>query len=154
MKAGTMLPVRATAAGIIAVAQHLPAIMDTSDVVLDVVLGPRTDWFSDDAVASLTGQRWIVSPKSNRVGLRLEGESLTRAIDAELQSEGTVSGAIQIPPNGQPVLFLADHPLTGGYPVIGSVISQHLSLAGQLPPGAHIRFRSVQPFAEYSEVQP
>ncbi len=154
MATRTVLPVGTPAAGIIAVAQHLPATLDTSDVVLDVVLGPRTEWFSADAVASLTGQSWLVSPKSNRVGLRLEGKSLTRVSDAELPSEGTVSGAIQIPPNGQPVLFLADHPLTGGYPVIGSVVSHHLSLAGQLPPGARIRFRAVHPFAEYSEVQP
>lgn len=154
MATGTVLPVGTPAAGIIAVAQHLPATLDTSDVVLEVVLGPRTDWFSADAVASLTGQTWLVSPKSNRVGLRLVGDALTRVFDAELPSEGTVSGAIQIPPNGQPVLFLADHPLTGGYPVIGSVVSHHLPLAGQLPPGARIRFRAVQPFAEYSEVQP
>jgi KipI family sensor histidine kinase inhibitor len=124
-----------------------------ADVVLDVVLGPRTDWFSPDAVESLCAQSWAVSSRSNRVGLRLEGESLTRVIDAELPSEGTVSGAIQIPPNGQPVLFLADHPLTGGYPVIGSVATYHLPRAGQLPPGARIRFRPIGPFAEYREVQ-
>ncbi|MGY4858692.1 5-oxoprolinase subunit B/C family protein [Cryobacterium sp. AP23] len=136
------------------------APLDTTEVVLDVVLGPRTDWFSADAVDVLTGQSWLVSPRSNRVGLRLEGESLTRVIDAELPSEGTVAGAIQIPPNGQPVLFLADHPLTGGYPVIGSVATHHLPLAGQLPPGARIRFNPIGPFAEFSaasdnpEVQP
>jgi allophanate hydrolase subunit 2 len=123
-------------------------------VVLDVVLGPRTDWFSADAVDVLTGQSWLVSPRSNRVGLRLEGESLTRVIDAELPSEGTVAGAIQIPPNGQPVLFLADHPLTGGYPVIGSVATHHLPLAGQLPPGARIRFNVLGPFTEYTAGNP
>jgi len=152
--AGTVLPVGAPARGIPAVALPDPTTIDTVDaateVVLDVVLGPRTDWFSADAVDALTGQSWLVSARSNRVGLRLEGEPLTRAVDAELPSEGTVSGAIQIPPNGQPVLFLADHPLTGGYPVIGSVATHHLPLAGQLPPGARIRFRPIGPFAEYS----
>jgi KipI family sensor histidine kinase inhibitor len=174
--AGTVLPVGTPSRGIAAVAlpdalpdtlpEPLPgaasgpaATTDDSsaepaDVVLDVVLGPRTDWFSPDAVASLSTQSWVVSSRSNRVGLRLEGESLTRVIDAELPSEGTVSGAIQIPPNGQPVLFLADHPLTGGYPVIGSVATYHLPRAGQLPPGARIRFRPIGPFAEYREVQP
>lgn len=159
--AGAVLPVGRPARGIPAVA--VPETtgadpIDTTEVVLDVVLGPRTDWFSADAVAVLTGQSWLVSARSNRVGLRLEGESLTRVIDAELPSEGTVSGAIQIPPNGQPVLFLADHPLTGGYPVIGAVATHHLPLAGQLPPGARIRFRPIGAFAEYSadptEVQP
>jgi biotin-dependent carboxylase-like uncharacterized protein len=165
--AGTVLPVAVTPRGIAAVALPEPtavitgatgttgadaAAADPAEVVLDIVLGPRTDWFSADALDSLTGQSWLVSPRSNRVGLRLEGDPLTRVIDAELPSEGTVSGAIQIPPNGQPVLFLADHPLTGGYPVIGAVITAHLPVAGQLPPGARIRFRPVGPFAEYSKV--
>lgn len=152
--AGAVLPVGRPARGIPAV-----AVPDASagegaetpaEVVLDVVLGPRTDWFSADAVETLTGQSWLVSARSNRVGLRLEGEPLTRVVDAELPSEGTVSGAIQIPPNGQPVLFLADHPLTGGYPVIGSVATHHLPLAGQLPPGSRIRFRPIGPFTEYA----
>jgi KipI family sensor histidine kinase inhibitor len=162
--AGTVLPVAATPRGIAAVELPEPAAVITgptgadaaepAEVVLDIVLGPRTDWFSADAVDSLTGQSWLVSPRSNRVGLRLEGDPLTRTIDAELPSEGTVSGAIQIPPNGQPVLFLADHPLTGGYPVIGAVTIAHLPRAGQLPPGTRIRFRPVGPFAEYSKVSP
>jgi KipI family sensor histidine kinase inhibitor len=158
--AGTVLPVATPQRGLAVVTlpepqtgAGLPDIdAGTAEVVLDVVLGPRTDWFSADAVASLTGQSWLVSPRSNRVGLRLEGDPLTRVVDAELPSEGTVSGAIQIPPNGQPVLFLADHPLTGGYPVIGAVATHHLPLAGQLPPGARIRFRPLGPFAEYSPV--
>jgi KipI family sensor histidine kinase inhibitor len=129
---------------------------DAPEVVLDVVLGPRTDWFTDDAVDHLRGQAWTVSARSNRVGLRLEGDPLSRMVSAELPSEGTVSGAIQIPPNGQPVLFLADHPLTGGYPVIGAVATHHLARAGQLPPGARIRFNPLAPFAEFThpEVQP
>jgi len=151
--AGAVLPVGMPAGGIPAVTLPDPTgagPLDTTEVVLDVVLGPRTDWFSADAIDVLTGQSWLVSSRSNRVGLRLEGESLTRVVDAELPSEGTVSGAIQIPPNGQPVLFLADHPLTGGYPVIGSVATHHLPLAGQLPPGARIRFNPVGPFTDYS----
>ena len=150
--AGTVLPVGSPARGLPVVTLPGPPAdpLDTTEVVLDVVLGPRTDWFSADAVDVLTGQSWLVSSHSNRVGLRLEGDSLTRVVDAELPSEGTVSGAIQIPPNGQPVLFLADHPLTGGYPVIGAVATHHLPLAGQLPPGARIRFNPLGPFTEYT----
>ena len=126
---------------------NLPA-MD-SEVVLDVELGPRTDWFTHEAVELLSRQRWQVTPQSNRVGLRLAGEvALTRAITAELPSEGTPLGAIQVPPSGQPVLFLADHPLTGGYPVIGCVDPHHLDLAGQIPVGAWIRFNPIRSFAE------
>jgi len=90
-----------------------------------------------------------VTPRSNRVGLRLEGaRPLERATEGELPSEGTVTGAIQVPADGQPVLFLSDHPLTGGYPVIGAVASAHLDLAGQLPAGCRVRFRAAAPFCE------
>ena len=73
---------------------------------------------------------------------------LDRAITGELPSEGTALGALQVPPSGQPVLFLADHPLTGGYPVIGCVAPYHLDRAGQIPVGAWLRFNPIQPFAE------
>ena len=128
-------------------AQDLPA--PDGEVVLDVELGPRTDWFTPEAVALLAAQRWQVTPQSNRVGLRLAGEqALTRAVSSELPSEGTPLGAIQVPASGQPVLFLADHPLTGGYPVIGCVAPHHLDLAGQIPVGAWIRFNPIRAFAE------
>jgi KipI family sensor histidine kinase inhibitor len=118
-------------------------------VELDVVLGPRTDWFDADAVATLTGQDWFVTPHSDRVGVRLQGDTpLARAVTAELPSEGAVTGAIQVPPNGQPVLFLPDHPLTGGYPVIGAVVDADLDRAGQLAPGMRVRFRVVREFTE------
>lgn len=117
------------------------------DVVLDVVPGPRTDWFTPDAVQLLASQRWRVTPQSNRVGLRLAGdEPLTRTITQELPSEGTVTGAIQVPASGQPVLFLADHPLTGGYPVIACVAPHHLDRAGQIPVSAWVRFNPIRPF--------
>ncbi|MCI1748503.1 MAG: 5-oxoprolinase/urea amidolyase family protein [Acidipropionibacterium sp.] len=113
-------------------------------VTLDVLLGPRTEMFADDALETLFGQEWETTSQSNRVGLRLHGEKpLQRSDHSELASEGTASGALQVPPSGQPVLFMADHPLTGGYPVIGSVASYHLNLAGQVPIGARIRFHGV-----------
>ena len=125
----------------------LPTAADI--VTLDVVLGPRTDWFTPEAVRLLGAQEWMVTPESSRVGIRLAGATpLERARTDELQSEGTVRGALQVPPNGQPVLFLSDHPLTGGYPVIGSVAPHHLDLAGQIPIGARIRLVPIAPFAE------
>ncbi|MFD1702044.1 5-oxoprolinase/urea amidolyase family protein [Methylopila henanensis] len=123
----------------------------TGDVVtLDVVLGPRADWFTAASLALLCEQDWEVTPRSDRVGLRLAGERALGRADptAELPSEGTATGAIQVPHDGQPVLFLADHPLTGGYPVIATVAERHLDRAGQIPPGARIRFRALGPFAE------
>lgn len=124
----------------------LPAAGD--QVVLPVTLGPRTDWFSDETVQRFLGQDWLVTPESSRVGIRLRGERpLIRDSAGELPSEGTETGAIQIPHSGQPVLFMADHPLTGGYPVIATLMPQALALAGQIPPGARIRFTAAEPFA-------
>lgn len=118
-------------------------------VTLDIVLGPRTDWFTEEAMVLLTAQLWQVTPQSNRIGLRLAGEqTLTRLVNKELPSEGTCIGAIQVPASGQPVLFLNDHPLTGGYPVIAAVADYHLDLAGQIPVGAMIRFNPVRQFLE------
>jgi KipI family sensor histidine kinase inhibitor len=116
-------------------------------VVLDVVMGPRTDWFTQAAVESFLLQEWSVTPQSSRVGIRLSGEALERANHGELPSEATVRGALQVPASGQPVLFLADHPLTGGYPVIANVARHHLDLAGQIPVGARIRFNTLGSFA-------
>ena len=116
-------------------------------VTLDIVLGPRTDWFTEQGIAALTSQEWDVTPQSSRVGMRLDGTvAIERSDNAELPSEGTALGAIQVPHSGQPVLFLADHPLTGGYPVIGVVASHHLDLAGQIPIGARIRFNPISAF--------
>ncbi|WP_407313323.1 5-oxoprolinase/urea amidolyase family protein [Pseudomonas sp. nanlin1] len=129
------------------------ALPDASSIVtLDVVMGPRTDWFTEDAIALLSSQLWRVTPQSNRVGIRLAGDTpLARSNHQELPSEGTSVGAIQVPASGQPVLFLADHPLTGGYPVIAAVASYHLDLAGQIPVNAQIRFN---PLGGFDDIQP
>lgn len=152
---GQLLPVRPSLHAVVADAALPPEGLPCAgaEVVLDVELGPRTDWFIPDAVALFVSQRWQVTPQSNRVGLRLAGDQpLTRAITSELPSEGTPLGAIQVPPSGQPVLFLADHPLTGGYPVMACVAPHHLDLAGQIPVGAWIRFNPIRSFSELTPV--
>lgn len=124
------------------------------DTVLRVIFGPRDDWFDDDALARLTAQAWTVTPQSNRVGVRLAGDPLPRAAsvaERELPSEGVALGSLQVPPDGQPVLFLADRPLTGGYPVIAVVHDDDLDLAAQLAPGSRVRFT---PAAATSSVRP
>jgi KipI family sensor histidine kinase inhibitor len=124
-------------------------------VTLDVIPGPRTDWFTEESVQRFFAQAWQVTPQSSRVGIRLSGQALERSIPGELPSEGTVRGALQVPASGQPVLFLADHPLTGGYPVIACVAAHHLDLAGQIPVGASIRFRPLSAFADvFSSANP
>ncbi|HEY8372482.1 MAG TPA: biotin-dependent carboxyltransferase family protein [Pseudonocardiaceae bacterium] len=112
-------------------------------IEVPVLLGPRDDWF-DDAATALRSGRWTVSPDSNRVGLRLTGPALRRAAafaDRELPSEGLVTGAVQVPADGRPVVFLADHPTTGGYPVVAVAAQEVLPLLAQARPGTEIRFR-------------
>ncbi|HJW01015.1 MAG TPA: 5-oxoprolinase/urea amidolyase family protein [Arthrobacter sp.] len=131
----------ATSSNVVGNPELQPEFPDTGVTVLDIVPGPRDDWFDAAALESLCSQDWAVTPRSNRVGMRLDGKPLSRSRDGELPSEGTVAGALQIPPEGQPVLFLADHPITGGYPVIGVVVDHQLDLAAQVPIGGSIRFR-------------
>ena len=108
-------------------------------VTMTVTLGPREDWFTSAGIETLLSQEWTVTHESDRVGLRLSGQvALERARTGELPSEGAVTGALQVPPNGQPVLFGPDHPLTGGYPIIASV--DDVDFAAQLPPGVRLRF--------------
>ena len=114
----------------------------TAPVELRVLPGPRDDWFAAGAIAVLCGAGYVVTPASDRVGLRLDGPALPRASDSagELASEGMVTGALQVPPDGKPILLLADHPVTGGYPVIAVVRSADIGLAAQLRPGQPVRF--------------
>lgn len=115
------------------------------NVVLRFVRGPRDEWFTDAAAASFASRTWSVTARSNRIGLRLDGAPLERGRPGELPTEGMVRGSVQVPPDGQPVLFLADHPVTGGYPVIGTVVDADLDRAAQLRPGAVVRFVAVDP---------
>ena len=92
----------------------------------------------------ITRPRYTVGAASNRTGLRLAGPALARRAERELATEGMVSGALQVPHDGQPILLLADHPTTGGYPVLAVVISADIGLAAQLRPGQAVRFAAVR----------
>ena len=95
--------------------------------------------------ATLARNTWTASSRSDRVGMRLEGGRLDRARPGEIPSEGMVRGAVQVPPGGEPVLFLADHPITGGYPVVAVVLDADVDRAAQVRPGQAVRFRLVPP---------
>ncbi|GGU75483.1 allophanate hydrolase [Streptomyces albospinus] len=111
-----------------------------AELVLPFLPGPRDDWFTAAGLRTLATGRFRVSAASNRIGLRTEGTPLERARDGELPSEGMPLGALQVPPNGLPVLFLHDHPTTGGYPVVGVVPERFLAPAAQAVPGTPVRF--------------
>ncbi len=140
LQAGDVLPVGALSADepVVDVAAVRPPSVEP---VVRVLPGPRRDWLQPGAWTSLVSAAWTVSPDSNRVGLRLAGPRLSRARDDELPSEGLVPGALQVPPDGAPVLFLADHPVTGGYPVAAVVVTADLPAVAQLRPGDVLRFR-------------
>jgi biotin-dependent carboxylase-like uncharacterized protein len=112
------------------------------EVTVRLLPGPRADWFAAGAWTTLTGSAYTVTSESNRVGLRLDGPRLDRTRTGELPSEGMVRGAVQVPPSGTPVLFLADGPVTGGYPVIAYVADADVDRCAQLRPGQALRFRS------------
>jgi allophanate hydrolase subunit 2 len=118
-----------------------PAPLPDGEVEVRVRLGPRHDWFTQGAVEELLLRPYTISPKSNRVGARLAGPSLARAVAGELPSEGLVLGAVQVPADGQPLVFLADHPTTGGYPVIAVVDEAGVAFLAQARPGTTVRFR-------------
>lgn len=118
--------------------------------------GPRADWFTPQAVDAFFSVTWRAAAESDRVGLRLDpvrtpahaagvaprtGPLLERAIHAELPSEPTVAGAVQVSPDGRPTVLLADHPVTGGYPVIAVVADVSLDAFAQLRPGQPVSFR-------------
>ncbi|MDQ0794784.1 biotin-dependent carboxyltransferase family protein [Streptomyces sp. B1I3] len=111
-----------------------------AELVLPLHPGPREAWFTAAALRTLTTAAYRVSERSNRIGLRTEGPALERARDGELPSEGMVLGAVQVPPDGRPVVFLNDHPTTGGYPVVGVVAESALAGAAQAAPGTPVRF--------------
>jgi allophanate hydrolase subunit 2 len=105
------------------------------------VLGPQSEGLTPAALARLFGEAWTLGPASDRVGCRLLGPRLDHAGPAEIASDGMVPGAIQVPPDGQPIVMLADGPTTGGYPKAATVVSADLPRLAQLLPGrGRIRF--------------
>jgi biotin-dependent carboxylase-like uncharacterized protein len=119
-----------------------PGFEPEDEPVLRFVAGPRGDWF--ETLDPLTGGAYEVTAQSNRVGVRLDGAPLARRRDGELASEGMVTGALQVPPDGLPIILLPDHPTTGGYPVAATLVAADVPRAAQLRPGQRVRFRRVR----------
>jgi biotin-dependent carboxylase-like uncharacterized protein len=118
--------------------------LSAGTLFVHALAGPRDDWLAD--IDALARTDWTVSSDSDRVGVRLTGEPLQRhasRLEQELPSEAVVRGSIQVPPSGEPVIFLADHPVTGGYPVVGVLLDQDIDGIAQTVPGQHIRISLV-----------
>ncbi|MEU0967097.1 biotin-dependent carboxyltransferase family protein [Streptomyces sp. NPDC005917] len=139
LRDGDVLPLGASARWA-ALPAAAPWSAPPTELVLPLRLGPRADWFTAAALRTLTSATYRVSPHSNRIGLRTEGPPLEREVTEELPSEGMVLGAVQVPPDGRPVVFLHDHPTTGGYPVIGVVADAALASVAQAAVATPVRF--------------
>jgi biotin-dependent carboxylase-like uncharacterized protein len=107
---------------------------------LRVIPGPRDHWFDGRTLRTMSTSAYRVTAESNRIGVRLAGPTLPASTTGSLPSEGMVRGSVQVPPSGQPLVFLADHPTTGGYPVIGVVHPADMGLVAQARPGCVVRF--------------
>jgi len=138
--AGDVLPVGAPPRSFPTV-DHAPhPAPDAGGATLHLLPGPRAGWVG--GIGPLVAATWEVSSESDRVGVRLTGSRVQRTAahrEAELASEGMVRGAVQLPPGGEPVLFLADHPVTGGYPVVAVLTEASADRAAQLRPGEPVR---------------
>jgi antagonist of KipI len=140
---GDMLPVGSAAGShrVENAAAHVPLNLPAGGARLRVIRGPQEAMFTTSAYERLFSARFVVTPTSNRMGYRLEGPRLAHAGSADILSDATPLGSIQVPASGQPILLMADRQTTGGYPKIATVISADLPLAGQLAPGDWIEFQ-------------
>ena len=105
-----------------------------------VLPGPQVDYFAADALETLQSAPYAVGAKSDRMGFRLDGPRLTHARGADIISDATPLGVLQVPASGQPILLMADRQTAGGYPKLATVISADIGIAGQLGPGDRLSF--------------
>jgi biotin-dependent carboxylase-like uncharacterized protein len=119
--------------------------MPAGETPIRVLAGPQEDYFTPDALDVLQSAPYTISNHSNRMGFRLDGPVLVHARGADIISDATPLGVLQVPASGQPILLMADRQTSGGYPKIATVISADISVAGQLAPGDTIRFHVCAP---------
>jgi biotin-dependent carboxylase-like uncharacterized protein len=121
----------------------LPPLPLAPDAPIRVVLGPQDDHFTAHGIASFLGSVYRVSQEADRMGYRLAGPAIEHAKGYNIVSDGIVSGSVQVPGSGEPIVMMADRQTTGGYPKIATVISCDLRLVAQRRPGDAIRFEAV-----------
>lgn len=144
LRAGDAIPIGESAGNFPELDLAPVARIAAGPVDLRVVAGPRDDWLADPE--ALVSNRWAISERSDRVGVRLTGPPLRlRWPDRQLSSEGATRGAIQVPPTGRPVILGPDHPVTGGYPVVGVVLDADTDALAQVRPGQGVRLHWSRP---------
>jgi biotin-dependent carboxylase-like uncharacterized protein len=134
-------PVTARAAAVTAKQRDLPS----GGARLRVLPGPQAHFFEPSALEAVAQMRFTISPRSNRMGYRLSGGTVASPVQGDMISDVTVTGGIQVPPSGDPILLMADRQTTGGYPQLAVVITADLPVAGQLGPGGGVGFEMCRP---------
>jgi antagonist of KipI len=140
LKAGDILPLGHVATSGAAAARGYPLPLPSGGARLRVIPGPHAEMFTPGAFEVLYGSRFTITPNSNRIGYRLEGPPLLHRGSADILSDATAIGSLQVPASGQPIMLMADRQTTGGYPKIATVITADLPVAGQLAPGDWVEF--------------
>jgi len=140
LRAGDQVPVGEAGAPGVGYAMATPRAIAPAGIHPRVIWGPEDDWFSEEARRAFVGSTYRVSQRGDRTGTRLVGEALPLSTSRSLASEGAAPGAIQIPPDGQPIVLLADSRGVGGYPKIAAVIEADLDCFAQAAPGDSVRF--------------
>jgi antagonist of KipI len=110
-----------------------------------VLPGPQAEYFSSDALDVLQSAPYVIAQNSDRMGFRLDGPRLTHWRGADIISDATPLGVLQVPASGQPILLMADRQTTGGYPKLATVIAADIPVAGQLGPADTIAFAVCTP---------
>ena len=139
LRPGDLLGIGSMIAGAVPGVDGAAMLPGLGEAVAPVHPGPRAEWVDAESLRQLWTASWAVRPDSNRVGIRLDGPRIRWALDGQLPSEGVLPGAIQIPPDGRPIIFGPDAPTTGGYPVVGVVPAAGLAVLAQLRPGDRLR---------------
>jgi biotin-dependent carboxylase-like uncharacterized protein len=144
--AGDVFPIGSSSLAV--VGRRLPAdlhglVLEAGRRPLRIIAGPRDDWLTQEARRLLYGSQFTVTPAADRIGVRLSGPILSRTRDGEADTEGMVTGAVQLPADGSPIVLLADHAVTGGYPVVAVLAAVDLPLLAQARPGTTLRFVEV-----------
>ena len=141
VSSGAVLPIGSTVIGDPQFSFSVPAAVATPEITLTLSPGPRAEWVSRLGLRALTSTRWLVTSDTDRVGVRLGGGRIDLLAHSPLPSEAVLTGAVQVPPSGEPIIFLADHPTTGGYPVVAVVDPEDVGMLSQAPPGTAVTLR-------------
>ena len=143
VQAGDHVPVALDAARMRGERRLAHALDLALDQTIRVVSGPQADYFSQDALRTFLNSEYTVSPRADRMGYRLEGPPLTHVKGYDILSDGIVTGSVQVPGSGLPIVLMVDNQTTGGYPKIATVISADIPVVARRKPGRTLRFAAV-----------